>query len=142
VVEETQEESQWGGVGQLTLTYKGETDTANVSLKHDLSPEGRRFGPSNRTSLTFGFSKRLTYELSATLAGGYFINRALPGRFSSDRTDEDSMFIAPGIRYQFNNDTAVDFSYTYNKVIYNLTRDTADRNVFRLNFRIQHELFK
>jgi hypothetical protein len=141
-VEKTERSRGWGLVGQLALTYKGERDSGNLSLSHDISPASGYSGSTERTSFIFYMSRRFTYELYGTLSGGYYINKSKAGEFSSQKIDEDTMRISPGIRYEFDKDKSIEASYTYNKTLYNVSNTEARRNTFFVRFRAQHHLLE
>jgi hypothetical protein len=141
-VERKERNSGWGVVGQLALTYKGEKDSGNLSVVHDISPASGYSGSTERTSIAFSVSRRFTYELYGTLSGGYYINKSNAGEFSAQKIDENMMRISPGIRYEFDKDKTVEASYTYNKTKYNVSNTEAQRNIFFIRFRIQHNLFE
>ena len=131
----------WGGVGQLALAYKGLKNSGNIRIRQDIMPASGMSGTSDRTSFTFGFNMRLTYEFRWTLNGGYFINKSKPGQYSVGKIDQNSIWITPAIIYDYSKDTSINFSYTYNQTSYNTNDTNAERNVFQIRYRVQHELF-
>jgi hypothetical protein len=141
-VEKTERNRGWGMVGQLALTYKGERDSGNLSVVHDISPASGHSGSTERTSFAFYVSRRFSYELYGTLSGGYYINKSKTGEYSTQKIDENMMRISPGIRYEFDKDKAIEASYTYNKTKYNVRNTEAQRNTFFVRYRIQHHLFE
>ncbi len=132
----------WGMVGRFTLAYKGQSVSADMAASHDLSPASGRSGATKRTSFTFNTSRRLTYEFSATLSGGYYLNRSASGQYSTQKIDENALRISPGIRYEFNKDAMIEASYTYNWTKYNESNTEADRNLFQVRFRIERDLLR
>jgi predicted porin len=142
LVEKRKTSRGWGVVGQLALTYKGERDSGNLNLSHDISPASGYSGSTERTSFAFSMSRRFTYELFGTLTGGYYINKSSAGEFSAQKIDENMMRISPGIRYEFDKDKSLEASYTYNRTRYNVTHTDAQRNLFQIRFRAQHHLFE
>ncbi len=136
--------SGWGAVGQLTLAYKGERGSNNGSLSaaHNIMPASGTTGASERTSFILSLDKRFTYELHGTLWAGYFINRSDRNEFSMQRIDENAVYLAPGIRYEFDKDKAIEASYRYSQTRYNLSGTYAQSNMFFVRFRIQHHLFE
>jgi len=131
----------WGGVGQLALTYKGLKNSGELRAKHDIMPASGASGTSERTAFQGSVNMRLTYEFSCTLNGGYFINRSRAGQYSVREIDEDSVWISPGLVYNYSKDVSFNLSYTYNKSRYNTSRTDAERNLFLVRYRIQHDLF-
>jgi hypothetical protein len=113
---------EWGWVGQLALSYKGETASGNLAFASNVMPaSGQSSGTTIRTSLVADARRRLTYELSAGMAVGYYLNKSNPGAFNRD------MFI--------------EASYQYTKVFQNVSRTEVDRNVVFVLFSIQHPFF-
>ncbi len=141
-VEKTERSRGWGTVGQLALTYKGERDNGTISASIDVLPASGYSGTTERTSFTFYVSRRFTYELYGTLSGGYYINKSSAGEFSTQKTDENTMRIGPGVRYEFDKDKAIEASYIYNRTQYKVRNTEAQRNIFFVRFRMQHHLFE
>jgi hypothetical protein len=144
LIERKETNSGWGAVGQLTLTYNGErgSNSGYLSAVHNILPASGRSGASERTSFILSVHKRFTYELYGTLWAGYFINRSDTNQFSTQKIDEDTVSLNPGIRYEFDKDKAIEASYGYNWTKYNLNNTRAQRNTFFVRFRMQHHLFE
>jgi len=113
-----------------------------ISAVHDVLPASGRSGTARRTSFVFSMSRRFTYELYGTLSGGYYLNKSRQGEFSAQTIDESTIRISPGIRYQFDKDKMIEAVYTYNRSKYNVNNTKAERNLFMVRFRIQHDLFE
>ncbi len=131
----------WGGVGQLALMYKGLKNSGELRIKHDIMPASGRSGASERTEFLFGVNRRLTYEFRCAINGGYFINKSRAGQYSVQEIDENSIWISPGLIYDYSKDVSFSVSYTYNKTRYNVSKTDAERNLFQVRYRIQHDLF-
>lgn len=142
VVERMKKNNDWGVIGTLTLSFKGPRDNGTISAVYDLLPAAGRSGTAQRSSFVFNLSRRFTYELYGTLSGGYYLNRSHQGEFSTQEIDESTMRISPGIRYQFDKDKMIEAVYTYNRSKYNVDNTKAERNVFMVRFKIQHDLFE
>ena len=138
--EQRQTSNEWGAVARLSLNYKGERTKARFGAGHDISPPSGRTGSVERTSLVINVNTQFVYELYATLSGGYFLNKSSEGEYTS-KVDEETVWITPGIRYEWNKDTSVEFSYTYNRTRYNTVREYADGNLLFVLFKIQYDLF-
>lgn len=132
----------WGGVGQLALTYKGLTNSGYVRMNHDIMPASGRSGTTERTSFLVNLIMKLTYEFQGIINGGYFINKSRAGQYSIHEIDENSIWINPSIVYNFTQDSSIDFSYTYNKIHYNVTNTDAERNLFQVTCRFRYVLFE
>jgi long-subunit fatty acid transport protein len=132
----------WGGVGQLALTYKGLKNSGDIRINHDIMPASGQSGTTERTSFLFNLTTRLTYEFRCVLSGGYFINKSQAGQYSVQQIDEDSIWISPNLVYEYSKDVSLSFSYSYNKTYYHITSTDAERNVFQIRYKIQHDLFQ
>ena len=141
IIQKKGNEQSWGWVGQMTLAYKGDQENASLNFVHNVLPAGGRSGASKRTSLIFRAWKKMTQELYMTFYCGFYMNRSKSGQFSLEEIDEDAIGVTPGIRYQINDDTALEALYTYNRTKHNDTGEVAQRNSFQLRFRMQHNLF-
>lgn len=129
----------WGAVARMAVNYKGERSKGSLSIGHDLSPPGGRTGTVERTSIIFNLNTRITYELYGTLYGGYFLNKSSEGDLTS-KVDEETIWLSPGIRYEWNKNASMELSYTYDRTRYNTIRDYAGRNLFLVRFRMQFDL--
>lgn len=141
-LEEDQRNHGWGGVGHIALAYKGEKSSGELRAARDIMPASGRSGVSERTFIVFSSRRQLSSELFATLQGGYYINKSNEGEFSTSKIDEDTVRISPGVRYEFNKDTALEANYIYNKTWNNDSNTEAQRNIFQIRFMVQHDLFK
>lgn len=140
-IRETKEENKgWGTVFHIVFAYKGERDSAKLSANLDILPSTGRASVSENTSFVFYFQRRFTYEFYGTLSGGYYLNKSRPGEFSTQEIDENTMRISPGIRYEFDNDKAIEASYTYSKTIYQVSGNESRQNAFFVRFKLQHDL--
>ncbi len=131
----------WGAVGQLALTYKGLKNSGDVRINHDIMPASGQSGTTERTSFLFNLTTRLTYEFRCALSGGYFMNKSQAGQYSVQQIDETSIWISPDLIYEYSKDVSFSFSYSYNKTYYHITNTDAERNVFQIRYKIQHDLF-
>lgn len=140
---ESVETSGWGAVVNAMLSYRGEKTNVDFSLNHDIAPTSGRAIASERTGLGLRISRRFFYELSGIFSGGYFLNNYTPGEFSYLNIDEKTLYISPGLRYEFTRDMALDVTYTYTRTDY--ARDTdsaADRNLVMVRFHLQYPILE
>lgn len=129
----------WGGVGQLALTYKGEASSGELKVNHDIMPASGRSGATERSAFVMGMKVRISYELMFAFSAGYFINKSKSGQYSVQNIDEDSVWVNPSLVYDYSKDVSISFSYTYNRIHYNLDNNNAERNLFQIRYRLQHE---
>ncbi len=138
----SQKSHQWGWVGQLALTYKGELTDGSLSFNTDVQPaSGQTSGTTVRTGLVADMRRRFTYELSGDMSVGYYKNKSNPGAIAGQAIDQDTILLTPSIRYEFSKDMYIDASYQYTKVFYNISHTEADRNSFFVRLYIQHPFF-
>lgn len=133
-----QSSAGWGGVGQATLTYRGEKGKIDLSYVRDVMPASGYTGATERNALTLALSHRITYELSGTLSASYFTNNSTQGQFSATPIDQTTYTLAPGLRYEFTRDMVAEASYSYTRVDYNVyPKTTADRSLAMIRFIAQ-----
>ena len=138
-----QKSHDWGMVGQLAMSYKGEKTEGSLAFNSDVEPApGQSSGTTVRTSLVTDIRHRFTYEMSGSLSVGYYRNKSSPGVLSSQAIDQDTILLTPGIRYEFNRDMYLEASYQYAKVSYNISHTQGEQNRIFIRFYIQHPFFK
>jgi len=142
VVREPKKEEEGGLVGQAALSYNGERTNGELAFSHRVMPAVGRAGAAERTSLTIQVRRRFTYELSGRLSAGYYINKSERGKFSTAPLDEETWRVNPVIRYEFTKDVALEAFYSYAFVKDKQANTDAQRNLFMVNFIIQHPLFE
>jgi hypothetical protein len=130
---------QWGWVGQLALSYKGELTDGSLAFNTDVQPaSGQTSGTTVRTGLVADMRRRFTYELSGSMSVGYYLNKSNPGAIAGQAIDQETVLVTPGIRYEFNRDMYLDASYQYATVFNNIYRNEAGRNTFFVRLYIQN----
>jgi hypothetical protein len=133
---------QWGWVGQLALSYKGELTDGSLAFNTDVQPaSGQTSGTTVRTGLVADMRRRFTYELSGSMSVGYYLNKSNPGAIAGQAINEETVLVTPGIRYEFDKDTYLEASYQYATVFNNIFRNEAGRNTFFVRFYVQHPFF-
>jgi hypothetical protein len=129
-------------VATVKLSYKGESTTAELAANRDIMPAYGSLGTVERTGGTFTISRKLTYELSGSLYGGYFTNISKGGQFAATPIDYESWYATPSIRYEFNRDMYLEASYTFIKLVNNAAATTASRNQVMLRFFVRHAIME
>ena len=132
----------WGPAGQITVAYKHESTNASFMMNKSVKPVSGAAGAVNRTSVGLDVRHKFTYELSGYLTANYFINKSDPGEFSNIVTDQNTIQVSLGPRYDFSRDMFLKASYTYARVDYKQTNTFADQHLVMLTFYIQHALFE
>jgi hypothetical protein len=142
ILETTQTDAAWGGVGRAALSYKGERTSSEISFTHDLMPASGRSGTVVRTSLLFTGQTRFVYELSGTLSAGYFRNKSDRGDLSTSTINEETLRVSPGFRYDFTPDIVLEGSYGFTRVKYKEDNSAARRNLLMLRLSAKHPFFE
>ena len=138
----TQKSHEWGWVGQLALSRKGELTEGSLSFNTDVQPSsGQTSGTTVRTGLVADMRRRFTYELSGSMSVGYYLNKSNPGAIAGQAIDEETVLVTPGIRYEFNKDMYLEASYQYATVFNNISHNEANRNTVFVRLYIQHPFF-
>ena len=132
----------WSGVGKASVNYKGEKTTLSLSAGYDLSPSSGVSGATQRTSFVFDIRRRLTYEFSAALSTGYFLNYAAAGDYGTGSINEATVFASPSLRYEFTRDLYLELYYNYAATQYKDTDTNANRNYVFLRLFAQYPLFE
>jgi hypothetical protein len=143
LVTNTVQTQGWGGVGNAVVSYKDDISSIDFSLNHDIMAASGRTGASERTSVGIRMSRRFAYEFTGLFSSGYFMNKSDTGQYSAQAIDEQTLYITPGIRYNFTTDMSMDVSYTYTRTAYQEGSDSdADRNLVMVRFSMQYPLFE
>jgi hypothetical protein len=150
--EQTQTSAGWGGVGQATISYKGEVTNASFAASRDVAPAAGQNGTVERTSFTLSANRRFSYDFSGFLDAGYFINKSSGGQFSLAPVDFETLNLSPRIRYEFGRegsggsqsgrDMYVEASYTFTRLEDKIGQTTAYRNLFMVRFFAQHAVLE
>jgi len=141
LVQEEQETSDWGGVGGVSLTYRGDRNGADVGVRQDIEPSSG-VGVTERTSFNLSMYHRITYELQATLAANYFFNKAGKNQYSQRETRFQSFYLSPGLRYEWSRDLAMEFSYSFTRTNDMIADTIGDRNLLLIRFTVQEDLLE
>ncbi len=139
----------WGGVGKVSLNYRGEYVNGDLTFNRDLTLASGLNGAAERTALTLSIRHRLMYELYVLLTTGYDAFKSDPSSFSAYIINQQTFFINQGIRYEFSKDRGVEASYSYTRVDGTASDSGAsaeaatlntdeDRHMFSFRLYIQH----
>lgn len=127
-IDESERES--GFTGQFSLSYQGELTKSLLSFSHELSAASGRSAITERTSLIFDISRRLTSELRGSFKVRYYINQAEQGDLATEDIDTRTLSIIPGISYEITNDIFFEVFYNYSKIEDRQDDADANRNLF------------
>ncbi len=142
VVGAKQRDNDWGGVGQMTVSYRGELTRATLSVQKNISPARGEDGTTDRTSFLFNIGRRFAEKFSTNLSVAYFLNKADTGELATEDIDDRTISISPGLSYEIIDDLALEISYTYTKVRDREDHSRTRRNLVYLGLRYQYPLFE
>jgi hypothetical protein len=132
-----------GPVGSATLSYTGETTTANLTFSRDVMPAYGSMGAVESTAVIGSVSRKFTYELSGSFWAGYYTNISKAQQYSLTAFDYTTWNAGPSIRYDFNKDMYLEGSYIFTKLDNNTSSGyTAYRDYFMLRFFLQHAIMQ
>ena len=134
----------WGPGGKLDLTYNGEKTSGSLSFSQEVSPAGGSYGATERTTVRLSVSQRFTDKLLGNVSATYFLNQADAQQFSGSggSLDQETYSISPTIRYNFNNDLGVEFTYNFTRIKDKENKTTADRNLCFFRLVYKHPFFE
>ena len=138
----------WGGVGKVSLNYRGEYLNSDLTFNRDLTLASGLNGAAERTALMLSIRRRLINDLSILLTTGYDALNSDPSNYSAYIINQKTFFINPGVRYEFSRERGVEASYSYTRVD-GTASDTGataaatlntdeDRHMFSFRLYIQH----
>ena len=127
-VERTSNSTGW--VANVALSYRGELSSGNLFFQRNVSVASGLGGAVERTALVLDLNHLLSYEFSARLSAGYYLNQSEQGELSAKAIDETSFRINPSLRYEFSPELAAEASYQYTRIIYHLSDRWAGQNRF------------
>lgn len=131
-----------GWTGNLSLNYNGEKTSGSLIFSHDVIPSsngGRGGAAMNRTGASLNVREKFTRDLKGSFELGYSHNESLQSHLPQS-TDEESVRLNCGLRYEFTNYVALEGNYLFNYVYYNNTSWDSDQNVVSLRLTIQRDI--
>jgi opacity protein-like surface antigen len=123
----------FGFVGNAALTWSGEYTRYTTTLSHDIRTASGENGTMETTALTVYGSHRFSDKLQALLHLGYYRNRS--DRKTGSETDEYTLRIRPGLRYNFTRNFWVEASYLYTTIDDLENDDDRNRNLFYIRLK-------
>jgi len=138
VVEERLDHIERGGTGHVSLNYKGEYTSGELSYIQDFTMAYLASGyqaPAERKALSFTAQHQITRELSALLTAGYTTYTA------ARVLTQTNISISPVIRYDLvqisgERDLAIEASYDHTRIDY-MALGTAYRDLFFIRLSIR-----
>jgi len=150
--EQTQSTSGWGGVGQASLSYRGELTYASLTASRDIMPASGQNGTAERTAFVLSADRRLSYDFHGSALTSFFINKSGAGQFATAPINFVTFNIGPAVRYEFgrerpagsqySRDMFVEASYTFTRVEDKEANTNGNRSLFMIRFFAQHALLE
>jgi hypothetical protein len=130
----------WGGVGYLNFSYRGELTDVYLAISHDIKPASGRGGTTVNTSVAGRIAQNFSDKLSAFLFATYYKNKSKQGQLSAENINERTFRIRSGLYYDFNQDISLEAGYQYTFVKDLLDYSEATRNLVYGEIRWQWPL--
>jgi hypothetical protein len=93
-----EDNSGWGGIGQLDVSYTDAMTRYTLSALHDINVTFAD-GPTQLTSVRFGVNHRIRDEWSAGISAAWSWNRTDEDEFSSTQQDETTYSLSPSLSW-------------------------------------------
>lgn len=106
-----QRDKTHGLIGQVALSYRGESTRSSISYYRDYRSVSGDVGLSRYSSARFNISRRFTYECLANLTAEYAVHKQDEKIFVSSDIDETIVRIQPGLTYDYSNELRFEVSY-------------------------------
>jgi predicted porin len=132
----------WGWVADVSLNYKGELGNGSLTYSRDITPASGLNGAVERNAFMLSTQYRMTYEISILFSAGYYTNKSDAGQFSTQVSDERTIRVSPGVRYEFSKNIYLESSYDYTAVDYLESNTSANRNLLSIRLYIQHPIWE
>jgi len=133
--------NDFGFLGNAAWKYKGERTNAKFEVKHELAPSYGSEGAAVRTAAVVTVERGFLYNLFGTLSAGYYINTADPGQYSTQKIDERSAQIRPGIRWKQSKYLQLEASYRYSRTDDRASDTSASQSAVFAAFTLSYPLF-
>ncbi len=132
----------WGGVGVLTLGYRGEYTLVSLTASHDVGPASGRDGSVERTSGVMDLRYRFAEKAWVGSGAGYYLNRADEGDLASRETDQNTLILRPYLRYDLTDTLFLEASYIFTRIDDNVIDEISERNVYLLKLMFEYPVFE
>jgi hypothetical protein len=135
----TENNDNYGFVGSLTATYRGERSSCSLFLSHDLQPVSGENGTANRTTVRLSGSMRLLEKLRGNLAFQWYQNLNDQDDPTQDDIDTQTWNARAGLTWELSKYIALKGEYAYTVYEDNDAGTTAYRNKFLVQLTAQHD---
>lgn len=128
-----------GFVGNMGISWRGETTLFNISAEHDLQATSGTNEATRRTGVNLSLSRRLTDRLSVGLAGSFFENQSDNTEYSSG-FDRQTLRVAPRLQYRMRDWLRLSVVYRYTRIKNDVNQELVDNNTALIMLTLQHDL--
>jgi hypothetical protein len=128
-VQSVAETSDWTGIVEAELQYRGETGRSNLTLAHDIRQASGRGGTTQRSSAVFWLSRRFSDKFEGKFFAGYYRNKSEQAAVSVLPVDEHTVRIQPALQFDFTRDIFLQVAYTLTWVKDNADDTEAAQNI-------------
>lgn len=139
-LEQSYEKQGW--ISNIALSYQGEKIFTKLAYIYDVQPASGRNGATQRENLKLEISCRITYKLWTYLNMNYYLNKANAFELAGKDINEETLSVAPTIRYDFTKKLAVEAACGYAVIRDRVKRRTINRNNTSIKLSYQYELLK
>ena len=137
-----EKDDSMGGVVKLGMRYKGELTYGDAFFSHDVAAASGRTGTTERTSFVFALQRRLSEKFTASLNGGYFLNKSDRGELAENDIDKETWKITPLLAYKISRYFTLEGSYTYTHIKDKAESEDRDRNLVFARLVLQYPFFE
>jgi hypothetical protein len=132
--------SGFGGIGQLELSYTEAMTRYALSALHDINVSFSDT-PTQLTSVRFSVNHRIRDEWSAGLSAAWSWNRNDDDQFSGTRTDETTYTVGPSLSWTPVREWTLTAGYNFQRLHDNEENSDADRHLAYLQATFGMSLF-
>jgi hypothetical protein len=132
--------SGWGGIGQLELSYTEAMTRCTLSVLHDINVTFAD-GPTQLTSVRLAVNHRIRDEWSANWAAGWSWNRSDQDEYSSTKQDETTYILSPSLSWMPTREWTFTAGYSFQRLHDGEENSDADRHLVFLEASFGMSLF-
>ncbi|MEA1945835.1 MAG: outer membrane beta-barrel protein [Thermodesulfobacteriota bacterium] len=134
--------TDFGGVGQAILEIQREITRGSIRIAYDIRPASGDGTVLKRTDVVLNLSRRFAESSVIAISTGFFKNKAGRDEFSFQKTDEDTFFIRPRIRWEFFDNYTLEAGYNFSYVDDRVENEDKRRNLVYLQVAYGLPLFE
>ena len=138
---ETSDED-FGGIGKAILEIQSELTRGSLRISHDVTSAASRGSTVQRSEAVLNLRRKLAERSALSIATGYYKNKADSDEFSSDETDEDTLFFRTGIQWEIYEKFILEAGYRFSDTDDRVDDENTRRNLVYLQVSIGVPLFE